>query len=511
MTQLFESTRNYLRSSTKLGRRLSHLKDDSSGSEASLHHQQSSTSTQPSSAMATGKTTGSISGTTTPRRSFTQNRLSTFFTFDNLSKKNSMSEVSPTAGTNAPTTPTSDTATSCISTSHIAPEQVEVLDTTTKEKSNKESKAERRSVSRQSDHPTMHKELSSNSENDNSSSHHNINNIISSNSSSHQNNDNNNNINTSPGSHDTRSQGKSADLPLLVIQAEQEYSSKTPKKKRGKRGIGSEQQVLRGHSPTLSVSHTLHTVASSYDTRPSDFPSLSQYQAHVWRRNLLEESIMHSLRLGRAERTRSPSQHRSSSRSNKRGKTRGGRQSRDSAMTISDMAKDLPPCPPWPESTTSLATGNAQQPTSKVQVKTRGGLQVNSPYMMAHLNLSTSTTHITHSFLSFTCELPEHQVPHVMSSSVVPNLFRIKHGVIPHSPGGIGQEEARPRGRKHSNARSILGSNATNTSNLSPRVLNGKAVSSTAVDNKDSRMEQDQEGLKENWDPRTLDTVALAV
>ncbi|KAG0031250.1 hypothetical protein BGZ82_007071 [Podila clonocystis] len=378
MPQLLESTRNYLRSSTKIGRRLSH-KDQSSGSETSLHP--SITSTQPSSPTS--------SGMEAPPRSSTQSRLSALFTFDNLSKKNTVTSSENHSGV----------------LSKVVPEAQERLSEDKKRK-----KASRRSTSRQSDNPPLGKK------------------------------------------------SKGTDLPLLVIQAEQQQNQKPHKQPK-------HEEVPRGRSPTLSMSHTLHTVASSYDTRPSDFSSMTQYEAHVWRRNLLEESIMHSLRLGRGQPS---SRHRSRSRSVKRGTTRA-RKSRDT----SGIYKDLPPCPT----------------DDGVQIKSRALQPVpNSPYQMMYLNPSTSTTNITHSFASFTLELDEHQVPHIMASSMIPNLFRIK---VPSS--SLSSKGLESRGRKDSNTRSAGGHGP------SPRVLNGKVP----------HMDKDKicEVSKENQDPRAYVSV----
>ncbi|KAF9387507.1 hypothetical protein CPB97_002472 [Podila verticillata] len=373
MTQLLESTRNYLRSSTKIGRRLSH-RDQSSGSETSLHP--SITSTQPSPPSSTGGREAN------PRRSSTYTRLSALFSLDNLSKK--------------------DTVTS---SNHSGVLSKVTLEVERSSEDKKRKKASRRSTSRLSDNPTLGKK------------------------------------------------SKGTDLPLLVIQAEQQQNKQKPYKQ------PKHEEVPRGRSPTLSMSHTLHTVASSYDTHPSDYSSMTQYEAHVWRRNLLEESIMHSLRLGWGE---SPSSRRSRSRSVKRG-TRS-RKSRDASGIYKG------PCPANEDG---------------VQIRNRALLSPNSPYMM-QLNPSTSTTNITHSFASFTLELDEHQVPHIMASSVIPNLFMIK-GPSPLSSKG------EPRGRKDSNARSIVGRHAP-----SPRVLNGKLPHT----DKDRR-----EISKENQDPRAFVSV----
>lgn len=371
MTQLLESTRNYLRSSTKIGRRLSH-RDQSSGSETSLHP--SITSTQPSRASSTGGMEAN------PRRSSTYTRLSALFTLDNLSKK--------------------DTVTSFEDHSGVL---FKVAEVERSSEDKKRKKASRRSTSRLSDNPTLGKK------------------------------------------------SKGADLPLLVIQAEQQQQNRQKPHMQPKH-----EEVPRGRSPTLSMSHTLHTVASSYDTRPSDYSSVTQYEAHVWRRNLLEESIMHSLRLGRGEPS---SSHRSRSRSVKRG-------------TRSRKSHD----------TSGIYKGPRPTNEDGVQIKNRALLSPNSPYMM-HLNPSTSTTNITNSFASFTLELDEHQVPHIMASSAIPNLFRIK-GPSPLSSKG------EPRGRKDSNARPV-GGHAP-----SPRVLNGKLP----------HMDKDRmrESSKENQDPRAF-------
>jgi hypothetical protein len=79
----------------------------------------------------------------------------------------------------------------------------------------------------------------------------------------------------------------------------------------------------------------------------------------------------------------------------------------------------------------------------------------NSPYQML---LNPSTTNVTHSFASFTLELDEHQVSHVMNSSAIPGLFTIKVG------------PSRQRGRTNSTARMM----ATIAHGPSTRVLTGK-------------------------------------
>ncbi|KAG0243348.1 hypothetical protein B0O80DRAFT_92748 [Mortierella sp. GBAus27b] len=108
------------------------------------------------------------------------------------------------------------------------------------------------------------------------------------------------------------------------------------------------------------------TSASYYDVGPGDYPSIDQYQTHVWRRNLLEESIMFSLKLGYAEKPRS------------------------AKRSATDRSRK------------SVAAGN-------------------SPYQLEN----SSAANITHSYI--TLELPEDRVAQVLSASAVPHLFQIKH------------------------------------------------------------------------------------
>ncbi|KAG0255120.1 hypothetical protein BG011_005312 [Mortierella polycephala] len=221
-----------------------------------------------------------------------------------------------------------------------------------------------------------------------------------------------------------------------------------------------ENEVPRGRSPTLSFAPTMHTVASaasSYDTRPSDYPSMKHYQSHLWRRTLLEESIMHSLRLGYA----GPSQQQDDSRT----------------QSPKSSSKDLPPCPESNvDGDAALLTLNGSQehiversmPTPNVgsndlkASKEKRSSTNNSPYQML---LNPSTTNITQSYASFTLELPEHQVSHVMSASVIPNLFRIKSYV---------------RARRNSNASRIMSTGY----GPSPRVLTGKPTATALEESK---------------------------
>ncbi|KAG0355100.1 hypothetical protein BGZ54_001294 [Gamsiella multidivaricata] len=296
MPQLLESTRNYLKSSTKLGRRMSSYRSDSSASEGSLHdiapsnvenHKQQISQHRPSS----------------------HSRLSTLFTLEGRNRNSISSE---------------DRAAVSVLSHKIGSEGQD------QHQQDKKSKKRRNSSSRQS----------------------------------------------------TQSQPESSPS----------------------------EEVPRARSPTMSVAYTMRSAASSYDVRPDDYPSLDQYQAHVWRRNLLEESIMHSLNLGFG----SHAQNGDGSRTVKRSATSRARKSRAGA--------DVAPA----DVRVSVIDRSMTAPSGRIlkpQHDNQGPiLNKNSPYQM----LNPSTTNITHSYASFTLELPEHQVKHVMSSSVTPNLFKIK-------------------------------------------------------------------------------------
>ncbi|KAG0356501.1 hypothetical protein BG005_004580 [Podila minutissima] len=246
-----------------------------------------------------------------------------------------------------------------------------------------------------------------------------------------------------------------------------------------------ENEVPRGRSPALSVSNSVSTAASSYDTRPSDYPNMRQYQSHVWRRNLLEESIMHSLRLGYAERNRSSSRHRSRSKLNS-----ASRKAREQAMLNAAMGQELPPLPVGATlnlqtsqedvhgkiepSTTTTTTVSRQMPTPiptgyitpqpQTPPQTPKTPKKNSPYQ-GHDNASMAN--ITHSFASFSFELPETQVSHIMASSAVPNMFKVRPSEPEPEPE---PEPIKPRGRRVSRTRII------SVGGPSPRVLTGKTT-----------------------------------
>jgi len=204
---------------------------------------------------------------------------------------------------------------------------------------------------------------------------------------------------------------------------------------------------------------------------------------------------MHSLKLGYGASSSprpSSSRHRSRSRSRslKRsalGRSRKAREQQASNISAA-MSKDLPPCPTGPDSSLHLHGLQENVVNRGLTVPTGSGhvLQEhkasnkNSPYQML---LNPSSTNITHSFASFTLELPEHQASHVMSASMVPNLFKIKQGSKSSATDG---PAARARGRRDSAASNFkFGGNG---SNYSPRVLTGKLSSMVDDDAKENRL-----------------------
>ncbi|KAG0345411.1 hypothetical protein BG004_003723 [Podila humilis] len=272
-----------------------------------------------------------------------------------------------------------------------------------------------------------------------------------------------------------------------------------------------EQEVPRGRSPALSVSNSISTAASSYDTRPSDYPTMRQYQSHVWRRNLLEESIMHSLKLGHAERNRSSSRHRSRS---KRGSVRH-RKAREQAMLNAALGQEVPLIPvvgpsalnlqtsqedmahgtgrteepyththasiisrempaPTTAATTTTTTHTITVPAEEYYVETLDHVSINNGPYHAHDNVSMGN--ITHSFATFTLELPETHVSNIMASSAVPDMFKVKQMMSPTTPSTSSTAaEVKVRGRRDSRTRnSILLS-----SGQSSRMLTGKKIKST--------------------------------
>ncbi|KAG0202255.1 hypothetical protein BGX28_005169 [Mortierella sp. GBA30] len=437
MPQLLESTRNYLKSSTKIGRRLSSYKEDSSASEASLHDLVPSTleAVKPQQR----------------RHPSTHKRLSALFTLEGRNRNSVSSEdrTVPTAAVNN------------ILSRKIVPEETQ----------------EQQQQPHQEVQPEQQQQQSIDG--------------------------NNRKKRKNSSRTSTQSQLYQPTPPPQQrssrLYESSEHSAPTILKK-------DLEAVPRGRSPTFSNARTARTTASSsaassYDTRPSDYPSMKHYQAHLFRRTLLEESIMHSLKLGYATSSeastprsstttdRSLTDRPRTSRSLKSGSRAGGSSScmsdeQQAAMLASALSKDLPPrpTPKKTDSTTSMEIivdrSMAKSSSNKRSVKDEKRIS-NSPYQLL---LNPSTTNITQSYASFTLELPEHHASHVMSASVVPNLFQIK------AHGG-------PRGRK---VPSPMGKivNA-GQSGPSPRVLTGKAMA-------------EQEALKENMDPRYTPQVLVA-
>ncbi|KAF9963995.1 hypothetical protein BGZ70_007064, partial [Mortierella alpina] len=356
MPQLLESTRNYLKTSTRLGRRMSQYKDEASGSETSLHLPVGTDSAH------SGDHTASGIADTPSHRHTAQRRLSSLFGFEDKNK-------------------------------NAAPED-------------RSGTVSRRVFPEPQDSPITHRDR-----------------LI---------------RRSSKGSERTHRSGKSKASRQSTWS--REGSGHTLSKSHDHGSVHMEQEVPRGRSPTLSLSNTVSTAASTYDTRPSDYASIKQYQAHVWRRNLLEESIMHSLKLGYAERRRSSSRHRSLASKNDSPRAR---KAREQALLAAAMGRDLTTCPESEATTFDRNTepqvniidrslGNItamqarhqhlQQPQpSHQQQPPQFRRETNSPYQMDY---NASMANITHSFASFTLELPEHQVEHVMNSSMVPDLFK---------------------------------------------------------------------------------------
>ncbi|KAF9413084.1 hypothetical protein BGZ76_005091 [Entomortierella beljakovae] len=282
MPQLLESTRNYLKSSTKIGRRLSSYRDDLSGSETSLH--------APSSVEIKQK----------QHKHSPQHRLSSLFAFEGRIRNSISSE---------------DRVTISVTPAKESEPQEDQLQNDKKKKRRNSSSSKKSTAS-----------------------------------------------------------ASSSDLA---------------------------HSVPRGPSPCISISPTVRTVSSSvtsyYDSRPSDYPNAGEYNSHVWRRTLLEESIMHSLNLGYGQ----PSPQRSL----KRSATGRSREAKAPKSTLTVIDRNI-------STASRILSPQQEKPINK-----------NSPYQQLH---NPSSSNITHSFASFTLELPEHQVTHVMSASAVPNLFTLK-------------------------------------------------------------------------------------
>ncbi|KAF9422180.1 hypothetical protein BGZ94_008636 [Podila epigama] len=429
MTQLLQSTRDYLKTSTRLGRRMSQYNDEDSSDTNSIRK---------------------IDPNAPPQRSATQNRLSGLFKIDSRKQLDENSRM-----------------------------------------------VQQGTV--QSDVPSLNRR-----------------NSISNNSNSNSN--------------------SSIHLKDNSTRIRQSARSRTNGRQEGSAHM--ENEVPRGRSPANTVS----TAASSYDTRPSDYPTMRQYQSHVWRRNLLEESIMHSLRLGYAERNKSASRHRSRS---KKDSVRA-RKAREQAMLSAALGQGLespvpvsttstplynlhtsqedmttrvihraitPPtatpttpttCTPTLSPATSTTTSTTvitprqiQAPTTPTSVSLPQSVpgnttpvfvqtqkSSNSPYQ-AHDN--ASMTNITQSFASFTLELPETHVSNIMASSAVPDMFKIKP--VATTTQGNGQVVSRATNSSTTKDQAYRDSRTRMLAaghGPSPRVLTGKKTADVSNNGLDS-------------------------
>ncbi|KAF9897573.1 hypothetical protein BX616_005335 [Lobosporangium transversale] len=336
MPHLLESTKNYLRSSTKIGRRMSTSRDDSSVSEASL------TDLSPVSPVSI------TTETVKQHRPSPQNRLSSIFTLEGRNRSSS-----------------EDRATVNVLSRKVGPEA--------QDQQHDNKKKRRNSGSQKS---------------------------------------------------------------ILSIRSQRQPSPQSENR-------------ASVYSSTTHVS-TARSRKSYYDVNPTDYPTTDQYQSHVWHRTILEESIMHSLKLGYGER-RSGSENRSRSDSRSRSDPRALKRINTSHSGMSAGA---------PDSETVVDRGMPSP-----------AAHPNSPYQM-HAN-SSSTANITHSYAIFTLELPEHQVTQVISSSAVPNLFQINKG---------GLDNGQSKVRRESNASRFLHTGPT----PSPRVLTGKTIAEQAAASKEN-------------------------
>ncbi|KAF9951487.1 hypothetical protein BGZ65_005916 [Modicella reniformis] len=389
MAQLLESTRNFLKTSTRIGRRLSQYKEETSGSQPSLHINHNDT-ISPSNViiLADNKT----QDTATHRPAY-KKRISGLFTLDSRNKT-LLSEERQVAN---------------MVSRKISPDSQETS-VLPEERGRDTKSSERTQRSRKNRKDT------------------------------------NESANSSP-------------------YQDQDHSSEHM-----------ENNVPRGRSPALSLSNSISTAASSYDTRPSDYPSIRHYQAHVWRRNLLEESIMHSLKIGYAERHKPSRQHARPSKKD----TPRARLAREQAILAAATGKELLPSPlsgldsEKQESQENIIdrslkiinsdhhTPVPSRPSRQQQPHLRH--RKNSPYQLDH---NASMSNITHSVASFTFELPEQHASHVMRSSVVPDLFMVKADIPP------GAAPSHRTGNRRDSRASHVGGVAP-----SPRVLTGRKPTS---------------------------------
>lgn len=477
MSHLLESTRSFLKTSTRLGRRMSNHKDESadsstatetsSNTDHNLHYYSNNNSTVRATSVKEDPTLA------TTHRPSTHKRLSGLFSRKSLSEENSR-----------PTTPLHGRGAGggvTVGGAKIGPDEAQevmmivpddntlgqqqqgpnqrhiILDVSAKdaEARRRDSKSSERTHQSIKSRQSHQSQLSNGSKNGGS-----------------------------------RTEKNSGAGNVAALAHHQDGSSSSPERSRRSRrhhehgSAHMEDGVPRGRSPTLSMSNSVSTASSSYgghspsffmthnEDPASSIHSFSQpspnstsgsahvnklHQSHVWRRNLLEESIMHSLRLGYADRHRSSSRqgsrHQNSGSSDSQGhgnalpkkKSSRARKTREQAILAAAMGTELPPFPVVANAATpsdspatagsphaiildrSIQGGNLQQNHSTTTATTGGNqfLRVkNSPYQLD--NYSQSMTNVRNSIASFTLELPEHRASHVMASSMIPNLFRVK-------------------------------------------------------------------------------------
>ncbi|KAG0244452.1 hypothetical protein BGW41_007744 [Actinomortierella wolfii] len=391
MVQLLESTKSYLRNSTKLGRRMSQYKHEMSSSETSLPPEKETAATTP--------TLQRSSMEKSPSRA-SQSRLSGLFSITRSNSNGSSTRHSTPS-------PVEERPSSGLFPRKIGPDTAEThahVVSDDKRRNSKSSDRTHATTSDKSQHSGSH---------DNNSGIRRHSHRVS--------------VATSPGK----------DASNGDIHQHRGSQILDCDRRRSRRVHSQYDEVPRGRSPTWSMSNTISTATSSYHTRPSDYPSMKHYQAHVWRRQLLEESIMHSLKLGYADRNRPVTRQRSRSlKQNSR-----ARKAKEQAMLAAALGKDLPESP----TTSRHPHGHRQQQkdgsndsedeegTEEVTSRSMDVLKPlpqikNSPYIT---QTNPSMLNITQSFASFTLELNENDVHRVMSSSAVPNLFRIKQQLGP--------------------------------------------------------------------------------
>jgi hypothetical protein len=129
------------------------------------------------------------------------------------------------------------------------------------------------------------------------------------------------------------------------------------------------------------------------------------------------------------------------------------------------LERDFASPPPPPSAYSGTGHHQKQQHQQQPQ-KATPYKEKNSPYQMDY---NASMANITQSFTSFTIEVPEHHVSRIITSSAIPDLFKIKTTMS-------GVQEHRPRSRRNSKRISIGGGIAP-----SPRVLTGSGAPGTGT------------------------------